>query len=79
MCLRLEETKEANDKLVGANYTLVSVTGDMKQEISAMGESLSQYIAAQDTREKKRDRYVMVILIIISAICGLFVVSLILK
>jgi hypothetical protein len=55
------------------------VTGDMKQELSAMGESLSQFMAAQDTREKKRDRYVMIILVIISAICGLFVVSLIFK
>ena len=79
MCLRLEETKDTNDKLVGANDTLVNVTGDMKQELSAMGESLSQFVAVQDTREKKRDRYVMIILIIISAICGLFVVSLIFK
>lgn len=79
MCLRLEETRDANDKLVGANDTLVTVTGDMKQELSTMGESLSQFITAQDAREKKRDRYVMIILIIISVICGLFVVSLILK
>ncbi len=79
MCLRLEETKDANDKLVSANDTLVNVTGDMKQEINTMGESLSQFIAAQDIREKKRDRYVMIILVIISAICGLFVISLIIK
>ena len=79
MCLRLEETKDTNDKLVGANETLVNMTGDMKQGLNTMGESLSQFISAQEIREKKRDRYVMIILIIISVICGLFVVSLIIK
>jgi|GEM_PF-716562 len=79
MCARLDDTKEANGKLVQSTDELVKSTGDMKQELNAMGDSLSKFIEAQEFSEKKRDRYIKIILVIISAICGLFVVSLILK
>jgi len=72
MCCRLDDTNDANGKLVTS-------TNDMKQELSKMGDSLSKFIIAQASKEKKRDRYITIILVIISAICGLFVVSLIFK
>ncbi|MGB7054583.1 MAG: hypothetical protein WBE28_04610 [bacterium] len=79
MIVRLDDTKDANKKLVEANDKLVTVNDGMKQELSAMGESLSQYIAGQDLKEKKRDRYRLIILAILSVICGLFVVSIAFK
>lgn len=79
MILRLDDTKDANIKLVEANDKLVTVNDGMKQELSAMGESLSQYIAGQDLKEKKRDRYMLIILAIMSVICGLFIFSVIFK
>ncbi|KPL13679.1 hypothetical protein AMJ74_04845 [candidate division WOR_3 bacterium SM1_77] len=79
MIVRLDDTKDANKKLVEANDKLVTVNDSMKKELSAMGESLSEYIAAQNMKEKKRDRYMLIILAIMSVICGLFVVSIILK
>jgi len=72
MCCRLDDTKDANGKLVTS-------TNDMKQELSKMGDSLSKFVIAQASKEKKRDRYITIILVIISIICGLFVVSLIFK
>jgi uncharacterized phage infection (PIP) family protein YhgE len=79
MIVRLNETKGANDKLVEANDKLVTANNDMKNRLSEMSESLSQYIAAQDLKEKKRDRYMLIILAIMSVICGLFVVSIVFK
>lgn len=79
MILRLDDTKDANKKLVEANDKLVTVNDGMKQELSAMGESLSQYVASQDLKEKKRDRYMLIILAIMSVICGLFIFSVIFK
>jgi tetratricopeptide (TPR) repeat protein len=79
MIVRLDDTKDANKKLVEANDKLVTVNDSMKKELSAMGESLSEYIAAQSMKEKKRDRYMLIILAIMSVICGLFVVSIIVK
>ena len=79
MIVRLDDTKDANKKLVEANDKLVTANDSMKTELSAMGESLSQYIAVQELKEKKRDRYIFAILAIMSVICGLFVVSIILK
>jgi tetratricopeptide (TPR) repeat protein len=79
MIVRLNETKGANDKLVEANDKLVTANNDMKNGLSEMSESLSQYIAAQDLKEKKRDRYMLIILAIMSVICGLFVVSIVFK
>ena len=75
MIVRLDDTKEANNKLVEANDKLVTVNENMKTQLSAMGESLSQYVAAQELKEKKRDRYILAILAIMSVICGLFVFS----
>jgi tetratricopeptide (TPR) repeat protein len=72
MCCRLDDTNDANGKLIAS-------TNDMKQELSKMGDSLSKFIIAQASKEKKRDRYITIILVIISIICGLFVVSLIFK
>jgi tetratricopeptide (TPR) repeat protein len=79
MIVRLDDTKDANKKLVEANDKLVTVNDSMKKELSAMGESLSEYIVAQNMKEKKRDRYMLIILAIMSVICGLFVVSIIFK
>lgn len=75
MIVRLDDTKDANKKLVEANDKLVSANENMKTQLSVMGESLSQYIAAQELKEKKRDRYIYAILAIMSVICGLFVFS----
>ena len=75
MIVRLDDTKEANNKLVEANDKLVTVNENMKTQLSAMGESLSQYVAAQELKENKRDRYILAILAIMSVICGLFVFS----
>jgi tetratricopeptide (TPR) repeat protein len=72
MCCRLDETKDASGKLVKS-------TGDMKQELSEMSSSLSKYMIAQEAKEKKRDRYITIILVISAVICGLFVVSIIFK
>jgi tetratricopeptide (TPR) repeat protein len=79
MIVRLDDTKDANKKLIEANDKLVTVNDSMKTELSAMGESLSQYIAGQELKEKKRDRYVFAILAIMSVICGLFVFSVLFK
>ncbi len=72
MCCRLDETKDASGKLVKS-------TDDMKQELSEMSSSLSKYMIAQEAKEKKRDRYITIILVISAVICGLFVVSIIFK
>jgi cell division protein FtsB len=79
MILRLDDTKNANDKLVSANEKLVQVNGDMRQDLNAMGESLSQFLTAQDKKEQKRDRNMKILLGILSAICGLFVYSVIFR
>jgi hypothetical protein len=79
MLVRLDDTKDANKKLVEANDKLVAANDSMKTELSAMGESLSQYIAVQGLKEKKRDRYIFAILAIMSVICGLFVFSVVFK
>jgi len=79
MIIRLDDTKDANSKLVDANDKLVKMSDSMRQEMSEMGESLTQYIGAQDLKEKKRDRYMIIILVILSAICGLFVYSIIFR
>jgi len=75
MILRLDDTKDANSKLVDANDKLVKMSDEMRQEMNEMGESLTQYITAQDLKERKRDRYIIIILVILSAICGLFIFS----
>jgi tetratricopeptide (TPR) repeat protein len=72
MCARLDGTKDASSKLVKS-------TGDMKQELSEMCEALSKYFIVQESKEKKRDRYITIILVVLSVICGLFVISLIFK
>ncbi|UCD20382.1 MAG: hypothetical protein JSU64_04390 [candidate division WOR-3 bacterium] len=72
MCCRLDDTKDANSKLV-------ICSNEMKQELGKMSDQLSKYIIAQASKEKKRDRYMMIILIVISVIAGLFVVSLFLR
>ncbi len=72
MCCRLDDTKDASGKLVKSS-------NDMKQELSEMSNSLSKYMIAQEAKEKKRDRYITIILVISALICGLFVVSLIFK
>jgi tetratricopeptide (TPR) repeat protein len=72
MCCRLDDTKDASGKLVKA-------TDAMKQELSEVSNSLSKYMIAQETKEKKRDRYITIILVISALICGLFVVSIIFK
>jgi tetratricopeptide (TPR) repeat protein len=79
MILRLDDTKNANDKLVSATEKLVQVNGDMRQNLNAMGESLSQFLTAQDKKEQKRDRNMKILLGILSAICGLFVYSVIFR
>lgn len=72
MCARLDDTKDTSGKLVIS-------TGDMKKELSEMCDSLTKYIFAQESKEKKRDRYITIILIVLSVICGLFVITLIFK
>jgi tetratricopeptide (TPR) repeat protein len=72
MCCRLDDTKDANGKLVVS-------TNDMKKELGKMGDQLSKFVIAEAAKEKKRDRYITIILVIISVIAGLFVVSLFLK
>jgi tetratricopeptide (TPR) repeat protein len=79
MILRLDDTKDANTKLVEANGKLVSASDSMKQELSGMGETLSQFIAAQENEEKKRERYIIGILAIVAVICGLFAFSVFFK
>ncbi len=75
MILRLDDTKDANTKLVEANGKLVSASDNMKQELSAMSETLSEFITSQENKEKKRERYIIGILAIITVICGLFAFS----
>jgi len=75
MILRLDDTKDANTKLVEANGKLVSASENMKQELSAMSETLSEFITSQENKEKKRERYIIGILAIITVICGLFAFS----
>ncbi len=72
MCHRLDDTKDASGKLLKS-------TIEMKQEIGEMSNSLSKYMINQEAKEKKRDRFMTIILVVISVICGLFVVSLIFK
>lgn len=72
MCCRLDETKDASGKLVKS-------TDAMKHELSDMVNSLSKYMIAQEAKEKKRDRYITIILVISGLICGLFIVSIIFK
>ena len=79
MIRRLDETKGANQKLVEANDKLVSANNEMKKGLNEMSESLSQYMTAQDIKEKKRDRFTLAILAIASVICGLLFYSAIFK
>lgn len=75
MIVRLDDTKDSNKKLVEANDKLVTSNENMKTQLGEMGESLARYIASQELKEKKRDRYIFAILVIMSVICGLFVFS----
>ncbi|MBE0433000.1 hypothetical protein IBX73_05980, partial [candidate division WOR-3 bacterium] len=51
----------------------------MKQELGKMGDSVVRFITAQTLNQKKRDLYLLIILVVISMTCGLVILSLILK
>lgn len=69
---RLDDTKNANVKVAAAS-------SEMKQELGRMGGSIDRFIAAQTLNQKKRDLYILIILVVISVTCGLVILSLILK
>jgi tetratricopeptide (TPR) repeat protein len=69
MCSKLEETKNCN-------VTLVKVIDEMKVTVLKMNESLIKFVMAQEYKEKKQGQYALIIIVIIAAICGLFIFSL---
>jgi tetratricopeptide (TPR) repeat protein len=69
---RLEDTRSANVKVAAAS-------GEMKQELGKMSDSIARFIAAQTLSGKKRDLYLLIVLVVISLTCGLVILSLILR
>lgn len=72
MILRLDDTRDANTKLVEANGKLVSVSDSMKQQLFTMSDTLSEFLTAQEKKEKRRERYVIGILAVLAVMCGFF-------
>ena len=79
MIVRLDDTKNANTKLVTANEELVKANDSMKQELGVMSDTLEKFIADQQTKEKIRGRYLIAVVAVISLICGLVFFSVLFK
>jgi Ni,Fe-hydrogenase I large subunit len=79
MIRRLNDTRDANTKLVAANEELVKSNDSMKQELTLMGDTLSKFITDQETKEKIRTRYLIAVVAIISLIGGLLFFSVVFK
>lgn len=72
MCRRLDETKTANIKTAAAS-------ADMKGELGKMADAVTRFLTAQTLSQKKRDLYLLIILVVVSVTCGLVLLSLVLK
>lgn len=72
MCRRLDETKAANVKSAAASV-------EMKGELARMADAVTRFVTAQTSSDKKRDRYRLIIMVVVSVTCGLVILSLILR
>jgi tetratricopeptide (TPR) repeat protein len=69
MCDKLEKSKESN-------VSLLKISEDLKVAIHRMNDSLSRSIMAQEIKDKKQNRYIVILIAFVAAICGLFIISL---
>lgn len=68
MCLKLDEAKNYN-------VSLLEVSEEIKIGIQGTNDSLTRFFMSQDVREKKQNRFIIIIIAITAAICGLLVFS----
>lgn len=68
ICRRLEETKDCN-------VSLLKVSEETKSTLQKINNSIFKFILAEEGKTKKLKYYAIIIISIITAICGLFVFS----
>lgn len=68
ICRRLEETKDCN-------VSLLKVSEEMRSTLQKINNSIFKFILAEEGKTKKLKYYAIIIISIITAICGLFVFS----
>jgi len=72
MVCSLGETKDCNT-------SLLKVSDEIKMGIQTLNNLLTKFITGQETKEKKFNRNIHIIIAIIGVICGLLIVSIIIK
>ena len=68
ICRRLEETKDCN-------VSFLKVSEEIKSTLQKINNSIFKFILAEEGKTKKLKYYAIIIISIITAICGLFVFS----
>jgi len=67
--------QKAIDETRDYNKSLLSISQDLKKGIQKINDSLTKFVISQQVKEKKQARYIIVIIAIIGAMCGLLLVS----
>jgi tetratricopeptide (TPR) repeat protein len=75
MCSTLNESKDSNIVLTKTTEVMKNTVHKMNEILLAMNDSMTRFIIAQESKEKKQSRYTIIVIAIITIICGFLIVS----